>query len=231
MQADRVKVLVVDDEPYIREICGQALERAGHATALAEDGREARHELGSTRFDAAILDINLPDTDGLTLLQEVKQHNPDAVVVLITGFASLETAMEAVRLGAYEYVRKPFGAVDLVHVIERGLESQRLKGRNDELLDELKAANESLLAQQEQMREQARIASDDLTAFVDLGRRLSETSALPATLESIMRAGMQVTHAQAAAAYRADHDPACLRGVMAIGLPEIGRASCRERVF
>ncbi|MFW5868548.1 MAG: response regulator [Armatimonadota bacterium] len=220
MNPGRANVLVVDDEPYIREICGRALERAGHAIALAKDGQEARSRLDRSRFDAAILDINLPDTDGLTLLQEVRQHNPDAVVVLITGFATLETAMEAVRLGAYEYVRKPFGAVDLVHIVERGLENQRLRGRNDELLEELKSANEHLLAQQEQVRERARIASDDLTAFVELGRRLSETSDLPGTLRSIMRAGMQVTRARAAAAYRTEHDPPCLRGVMAIGLAQ-----------
>jgi DNA-binding response OmpR family regulator len=213
-------VLVVDDEPYIREVCGRALERAGHAVALAEDGRDAREELDGARFDAAILDINLPDTDGLQLLQEVKQHNPNAVVVLITGFATLETAMEAVRLGAYEYVRKPFGAVELVHIIERGLESQRLKGRNDELLRELQAANEDLVAQQEQMRERVRLASEDLTAFVELGRRLSETSDLPETLQSIVRAGLQVTRARAAAAYRAQANPPCLQGMMAVGLAE-----------
>lgn len=220
MAAGDVSILVVDDEPYIREVCGRALQRAGHEVALAEDGREARRELSRTSFDAAILDINLPDTDGLQLLQEVKQHNSNAVVVLITGFASLETAMEAVRLGAYEYVRKPFGAIDLVHIIERGLESQRLKGRNDELLQELQAANEDLVAQQEQMRERMRIASEDLTAFVELGRRLSETSELPETLQSIMRAGLQVTHARAAAAYRAQDAPPCLRGVMALGLAD-----------
>jgi DNA-binding response OmpR family regulator len=220
MQSNAAQVLVVDDEPHIREVCARALERAGHQVALAEDGESARASLGATRFDAAILDINLPDTDGLQLLQEVKGHNAEAVVVLITGFATLETAMEAVRLGAYEYVRKPFGAVDLVHIIERGLESQRLKGRNDELLEELQAANEDLILQQEQMRERVRIASDDLTAFVELGRRLGETSDLSETLRAILQAGLQVTHARAAAAYRAEQQPPALRGVLALGLAE-----------
>lgn len=220
MDAGDMRVLVVDDEPYIREVCARALQRVGYQVALAEDGAEAHAELEATGFDAAILDINLPDTDGLQLLQDVKQHNEDAVVVLITGFATLETAMEAVRLGAYEYVRKPFGAVDLVHIVERGLESQQLKGRNDELLQELQATNEHLVAQQEQMRERMRIASDDLTAFVELGRRLSETSELPETLESIMRAGLQVTHARAGAAYRRHEAPPCLRGIMALGIAD-----------
>lgn len=220
MQTGQASILVVDDEPYIREVCGGALERFGYAVTLAQNGRNARREMDRRHFDAAILDINLPDTDGLQLLQEVKQHNPDTTVVLITGFASLETAMEAVRLGAYEYVRKPFGAADLVRIIERGLESQRLKGRNDELLARLQAANDELLARQEQMRERERLASDDLTAFVELGRRLSETSDLPATLHAIMRAGLQITRAEAAAAYRIERDPHQLRGIMAIGLAD-----------
>lgn len=220
MAAGNVSVLVVDDEPYIREVCGRALERAGHSVALAEDGQGARAELARTTFAAAILDINLPDTDGIQLLQEVKQHNPDAVVVLITGFATLETAMDAVRLGAYEYVRKPFGAADLVRIVERGLESQQLKGRNDELLRELQGANEDLVAGQAQMRERVRVATEDLTAFVELGKRLSETSELSETLRSIMRAGLQVTHARAAAVYQAQDDPPALRGVMALGLAE-----------
>ena len=220
MDAGDLRVLVVDDEPYIREVCGQALQRAGYQVALAEDGEVADRELSAARFDAAILDINLPDTDGLQLLQKVKQHNANAVAVLITGFATLETAMEAVRLGAYEYVRKPFGAAELVRIIERGLESQHLKGRNDELLHELQAANEDLVSQQEHIRERMRIASEDLTAFVELGRRLSETSELPETLQSIMRAGLQVTHARAAAAYRAEDNPPCLRGIMALGVAE-----------
>jgi len=220
MAAGAVTVLVVDDEPYIREVCARALERAGHAVALAEDGKGARREMARTTFAAAILDINLPDTDGLQLLQEVRRHNPDAVVVLITGFATLETAMEAVRLGAYEYVRKPFGAVDLVRIVERGLESQRLKGRNDELLRELQAANEDLLAGQAQMRERVRVATEDLTAFVELGRRLSETSELPETLRSIAQAGLQVTRARATAVYQAQDDPPALRGIATIGIAE-----------
>ncbi|MGI5817690.1 MAG: response regulator [Armatimonadota bacterium] len=220
MSAPDVDVLVVDDEPYIREVCARALERAGYAVCTAEDGESAGRELSRSSFDAAILDINLPDTDGLQLLREVRRHNADAVVVLITGFASLETAMEAVQLGAYEYVRKPFGAIDLVHIVERGLESRRLKGRNDELVRELQAANDDLIARQEQLRERMRIAGEDLTAFVELGRRLSQTAELPETLRAIMSAGLQLTRARAAAAYRAEDTPTCLRGIMALGLAD-----------
>jgi DNA-binding response OmpR family regulator len=220
MTAGHASVLVVDDEPYIREVCGRALERAGHTVALAEDGESALREIERSPLTAAVLDINLPDTDGLQLLREVKGRNPDAVVVLITGFATLETAMEAVRLGAYEYVRKPFGAADLVRIVGRGLESQRLKGRNDELLRELQSANDELIAGQEQIRERMQVATADLTAFVELGRRLGETSDLQETLRSIIQAGLQVTRARAAAVYQAQDAPDALRGLMTLGMAE-----------
>ena len=220
MTAGHASVLVVDDETYIREVCGRALERAGHTVALAEDGESALREIERSPLTAAVLDINLPDTDGLQLLQEVKGRNPDAVVVLITGFATLETAMEAVRLGAYEYVRKPFGAAGLVRIVNRGLESQRLKGRNDELLRELQAANDELIAGQEQIRERMQVATADLAAFVELGRRLGETSGLQETLRSIVQAGVQVTRARAAAVYQAQDAPDELRGLMALGMAE-----------
>lgn len=221
MGAARIKgtVLVVDDEPNIRSVCRDALERANYEVILAEDGEAALRHLEATPVDAAVLDIVLPDTDGLQLLQAVKEHSEDAVIVLITGFASLDTAMEAVRLGAYEYVRKPFGAWDLVRIVDRGMEGRRLRGRNDELLDELQRANEELVAQQDQLRERMRIATDDVTAFVDLGRRLSDNTDLGETLHSILAAGRQVTRARAGAIFRVARGVRRLHGVISEGLP------------
>lgn len=218
-EAPAERVLVVDDESCIRDVCRRALENGGYAVADAADGETALQELDRGDFAAAVLDIVLPDTDGLQLLREIKRRDESTVVVLITGFASLDTAMEAVRLGAYEYVRKPFSASDLVRIVDRGLEGRRLKGRNDELLDELRQANEQLLRQQEQMRARMRLATEDLTAFVELGRRLSEEASLEETLRSILTAGMQVTHARAAAVYRTDRGQSGLTGILAAGLP------------
>ena len=214
------KVLVVDDEPAIRELCAKALGRAGHQVTSHEDGASALAAIASGHFDAAIFDIMLPGTDGLTLLRSIKQRSPEAVVVLVTGFASLETAMEAVRLGAYEYLRKPFSAADLVRIVNRGIEGQRLRGRHDALLTELRAANDQLLRQQEQLSERVRSANEDLSAFVDLGRELGESEDLTDTLRSILRAGIQVTHARAAAVYGIRHDPPRLQGIVTEGLAE-----------
>lgn len=212
-------VLIVDDEPQIRAVCAQALEQAGYAVVVAEDGESALRELGSCRFDAAVLDIVLPDTDGVELLRAIRERDREVVVVLVTGFASLDTAMEAVRLGAYEYVRKPFRAAELLRIVERGIEGRRLRGRNDELLAELRRANEELIRQQEQLRERMRVATEDLTAFVELGQRLSGGGTLAETLQSILEAGARLTRARAGAAYALRGDPPRLHGILGVGLP------------
>ncbi len=212
-------VLLVDDEPQIRIACRQALENSGYHVVTAEDGAGALHALSGKRFDAAVLDIMLPDTDGLELLRAIRERDRDIIVVLITGFASLDSAMEAVRLGAYDYVRKPFRTRDLVRILDRGIESRCLRGQNDELLAELRMANEELVRQQEQLRERVRMATDELAAFVELGQRLSEGSGLPQTLRSILAAGVQVTRARAGAAYRLEPEANVLCGVIGVGLP------------
>ncbi len=221
------RVLVVDDEPQIRTACQQALERSGYQVEVAADGAGALRHLEAGPFDVAVLDIVLPDLNGLELLRTLREHDPDLVVVLITGFASLDTAMEAVRLGAYEYLRKPFRVQDLVRIVERGLESRRLRGRNSTLLEELQRANEELLRRQEQLHERMRMAADELAAFVDLGRRLGEGGSPTDLLHAILQAGVRVARARAAAAYRLEPDDGRLRGLIGVGLPAADVADAR----
>jgi len=212
------RVLVVDDEPHIRTACAEALERSGYEVLLAEDGATASAAIESGRLDAAVLDIVLPDTDGLTLLKAVRARNCEAVVVLVTGFASLDTAMEAVRLGAYEYMRKPFAAGDLVRIIDRGLEQQQMRNRDSALVEDLRASNRDLLERQEQLEERMQLASDELEAFAELGQQLSGSQSLPDTMSSILEAGRRLTHARSAAVYRVDGHPRRFRGVAASGM-------------
>lgn len=221
------RVLVVDDEPQIRTACQQALESAGYQVESAADGAGALRDLKAGSFDAAVLDIVLPDLSGLELLRALREHDPDIVVVLITGFASLDTAMEAVRLGAYEYLRKPFRVQDLVRIVERGLESRRLRGHNSILLAELQRTNEELLRRQEQLHERMRMAADELAAFVELGRRLGEGGSSTDLLIAILQAGVRVTRARAAAAYRLDPEERRLRGLIGVGLPTADVADAR----
>ena len=217
---EKATVLVVDDEPYILQACSEALARVGHEVVTARDGATAMEAINSRPVDAAVLDIVLPDTDGLRLLEATRARNPNAVVVLITGFASVDTAMEAVRLGAYEYLRKPFAAEDLVRIVNRGLEDTRLRDRNASLVDELRRANLELLQQQAGLEERMRLAGDELAAFVELGKRLNEARSLNETLEDVLLTGVRLAHARAGAAYRVDGWPRRVRGVAAVGLAQ-----------
>jgi len=147
----------------------------------------------------------------------MRERNEDVVVVLMTGFASLETAMEAVRLGAYDYLRKPFTAADLVRAVRRGLEGQRLRRRNRELLAELRQANEELLQRQDHLRDRVRLAAGELQAFVDLGRRLGEDRKPLETLRDILEAGLQLTGARAAGVYALEPVTGRLTGLLGLG--------------
>jgi len=226
-QDEKARILLVDDDPEVRRVCREALERAGHQVTVADTGAAALEALRQTDFDAGVLDIVLPDLSGLDLLSAMHERNGDAVVVLITGFASLETAMEAVRRGACDYLRKPFTARDLVRTVERGLESQRLKRRNRQLLEELRLANQELLEQQDHLRDRVRLASGELQAFADLGKRLCEGRGPTETLRDILEAGLQLTQARAAAAYRVDPSAGLLTGLLGVGLAHRDVAEAR----
>lgn len=226
-QPGKARILLVDDDPNSQEMCREALARAGHEVTVVGSGTAALSAMERTDYDAGVLDIVLPDSDGLTLLSAMRERNEDAVVVLITGFASLETAMEAVRLGAYDYLRKPFHSGDLVRTVERGLEGQRLRERNRELLQELRQANRELVQQRDQLHDRMRLATNELTAFVELGKRLSEEHGPLETLNSIMQAGQQLTQARAAAVYMVDAPAGRLRGLFGVGLSQPDVADAR----
>ncbi|HUS80448.1 MAG TPA: response regulator [Armatimonadota bacterium] len=214
------RVLLVDDELHIRSACAEALRRVGHEVIEAESGETAHQAMAAAVFDAAVLDIVLPDTDGLKLLGDLRSSNPDAVVVLITGFASLDTAMEAVRLGAYEYLRKPFAAHELVRIINRGLAESGAHADVRRAPHDALPVGDELSGRHEEPARQMRLGGDQLGAFMDLGRRLGEGRDLQGTLRSILQAGLELTRAAAAAVYRVQDRPAELQGVAAVGLAE-----------
>jgi len=217
-QDQKARVLLVDDDPEVRNVCREALERSGHQVTAADTGAAALEALRQTDFDVGVLDIVLPDLSGLDLLPAMHERNADTVVILITGFASLETAMGAVRLGAYDYLRKPFTARDLVRTVERGLEGQALKRRNRQLLEQLRLANQELLEQQDRLRDRMRLANGEVQAFSDLGKRLCEEREPVGTLRDILEAGLQLTKARAAAAYKVDASAGLLTGLLGVGL-------------
>ena len=124
-------ILVVDDEADIREIVAGILEDEGHAARTASDSDSALAAIAARRPSLLFLDIWLQGSrlDGLSLLDEVHAQHPDLPVVIISGHGNIETAVSAIKRGAYDYIEKPFKADRLVLVAERALEASKLQAR------------------------------------------------------------------------------------------------------
>jgi DNA-binding NtrC family response regulator len=119
-------ILIVDDEIVICKSCEKVFRRSGHTTAIATSGREALSVMQSTNFDVVFTDLKMMDMGGLEVLQAVKEKYPTTVVVIITGYATIASAVETMRSGAFDYLPKPFTAGELVAVLERALERRKL---------------------------------------------------------------------------------------------------------
>ena len=131
------KVLVIDDEESMREGCVQTLSAEGYRAKAAADGREGLAMVRREAFDLAILDLRMPGMDGLDVLAELREIDPNVVVVVITGYATVESAVEAMRKGAYDFVPKPFTPEALVEIVRRAADKRRMVMENVYLRREL----------------------------------------------------------------------------------------------
>ncbi|MGH8515814.1 MAG: sigma-54-dependent transcriptional regulator, partial [Gammaproteobacteria bacterium] len=127
-------LLVVDDEPDIRALLGEILEDEGYEVSLADNAEHARESRRARRPDLVLLDIWMPDCDGITLLKEWSEGAPlDIPVIMMSGHGSVETAVEATRLGAYDFIEKPLSMAKLLLTIKRALEAAALTRENIKL--------------------------------------------------------------------------------------------------
>ncbi len=131
------RILVVDDEESIREFFEIMLRREGYEVVTAGNGKQALDLLKSQGMDLVISDIQMPEMSGMELLTKVKDIDPETVVVMITAFGSTETAVEAMKLGAYDYIQKPFKIDEVKIIIRQALEKRTLKLENVQLKKEL----------------------------------------------------------------------------------------------
>ena len=134
---ERPRVLVVDDEKFIRDILADFLGMEGYVVRTAEDGSSAMKELKRARYDMVISDLKMPRMGGLELLKEVERAHPDTLTVIMTGFGTVETAIDAMKRGAYDYILKPFKVEEIVHIVQRGIEKRRLTAENLRLREAL----------------------------------------------------------------------------------------------
>jgi DNA-binding NtrC family response regulator len=119
-------ILIIDDEEAMRDSCRQALSVEGNRIEVAEDGVRGLAMLEKESFDLVILDLKMPGLSGMEVLKKIKEQDTEIVVVVITGYATIEFAVEAMRIGAYDFIPKPFAPERLRVVVERAMEKRRL---------------------------------------------------------------------------------------------------------
>src|SRR5688572_21439728 len=134
---DKPSILVVDDERVIREILSEFLSLEGYVVRTVEDGVEALKELQRRSYNLVISDLKMPMMGGLELIERITALQIPVLTVIMTGFGTVETAIEAMKQGAYDYILKPFKVEEVVHIVQRGLDRQRLQHENIRLKDAL----------------------------------------------------------------------------------------------
>ncbi len=134
----KVSILVVDDEEIVRESLSSWLEEDGYEVVTAENGARALERLPERDWTLLLVDLKMPGMDGIQLMEEVRKVRPDLVILIMTAFATVDTAVNAMKKGAYDYLVKPFNPEDLSLSIRKIVEHQKLVQENVFLRKELK---------------------------------------------------------------------------------------------
>ena len=129
---------IVDDEPIIHEVLGDLLTSEGYDVENSSSGEEALDKHASQSFELVLLDLLMPGIGGIEVLKKLKKIDPNTVIIIITAYASVESAISAMKIGAYDYVQKPFKHDELILTVKRAIEHKKLQEENLRLKDELK---------------------------------------------------------------------------------------------
>ncbi len=129
---------IIDDEPVIHEVLGDLLTSEGYEVALSLSGEDALEKHSSETYDLILLDLLMPGMNGIDVLKKLKKIDPLTVIIIITAYASVESAISAMKMGAFDYIQKPFKHEELLLTIERAIEHKSLQDENIRLKDELK---------------------------------------------------------------------------------------------
>ncbi len=209
MSIESTKILVVDDEKGMCESLRTLLTNAGYDVTTADQGEEALNKIQDGRFDLVLTDIRMPRVDGLDILKAVRNKDEEGLVILMTGYASLESAVRAISQGAYDYLMKPLEFSDLKLTIRRALDKRKADREKNELLAELKRKNQEL---------KKRVA--ELNALHKAGTSLSTTKSLKVLLDKIVSLATEVMEAQSGSIMLIKRPGNVLTIEAAIGLAE-----------
>lgn len=222
-------LLVVDDDLHVLEVISELFGTHGYRLTEAQSASEAIAHLRAERFDAIVTDLNLKGGSGLDVLRAARRVDGDAVVVLVTGFASVQTAIGALREGAYDYLTKPFDLYELSQVVDRGLEARRLALENRALVADLTAANDRLREHEEVLRRKVRDATDRLRTLYHVGREVTANLDMTATLDLIVGCATRFSGATFGHVFLLDDESGDLRCETTHGLGDLrGSVEGRE---
>lgn len=115
------KILVIDDEDIVRTSCSRTLVPEGYEVSLARNGAEGLKMAAEDRFDLVLTDLKMPDMDGIEVLRSIKGKWPETQVIIVTGYQTVDTAVKAIKLGAYDYIEKPFTPDALISAVAEAM--------------------------------------------------------------------------------------------------------------
>lgn len=161
------RILVADDEPSVAITLQAILEQEGHTVHAATSAAEARRLIGSSPLDVALLDLRLDDADGIEILEELRERQPECMAIMLTGYASLETAIRAIRFGAYDYLMKPCDLDELKLTIARALERVVMSRALRDRVAELETANIRISAFADELQTRVEEATAELNEKVE----------------------------------------------------------------
>ncbi len=137
MTTARARILIVDDEPTKRMVLEEELGAVGYTVVTVPNPLEAAKELAKSAFEVIVTDIRMPGQDGLSFLREIKKQHPNQAAIVMTAYGSIDTAIEAMKLGAFDYLQKPFSTEELILKLDKLLQYERLASENEALRQEL----------------------------------------------------------------------------------------------
>ena len=217
--SDTPRILVVDDEQRMCDSLDTLLTKAGYQVQTAGDGKRALELYGESDFDLVISDIKLPEMTGIELLQAIRKGDPNAMVILMTAYASLDTALAAINMGAYDYLMKPIEFTQLKLAAKRALEKRELEIARQKLLAELQVKNDLL---------NRRIAEVD--ALYQAGVVLSQSQELKPLLTRIIRLALDVIGASVGSVMLVDEIRGELLVSASVGLSDEVKRKTRVRI-
>ena len=171
-EVSNVRILVVDDEMIVCESCKRILEEEGYEVETALSGKEAFEKMKANPFDIVITDLKMPGIDGMEVLRTFRKEYPDSIIIMITGFSTVETAVEAMKLGAFDYIPKPFTPDEVTIVVKKAIEKKSLMLENIYLRQELqeKYGFHNIVGKSKKMQEIyrviAKVATTDSTVLI-----------------------------------------------------------------